>query len=459
MHKPLKDLFSRNNLAEIYEKRIQPKSGRGIDRVSVIDFNKDKTNQFDIIGRKCLTGEYKFSPYLQHLILKSHTKPPRIISIATIRDKLVLSVLNTALQETYPECVNRELPNVKIKSLCAALNELRTKKQGFDLHRIDISAFYDSIDVDRIIGIIKISEMDHNIIKLISKAIVNPTVPNGTSRSNRANFKHDKGIPQGLPISNILAEIYLKDTDSVFSDECIYYNRYADDIIAITEQQVDFESICEDSFREIGLDINSEKSQFCCGQQQINYLGYSIDEDEITVKKKTIERYLQSISMMFVRFRKAVYIDSKREKKKRIGMNEIKSAFLEDLNIKIAGAIFQNKKYGWLQYFSEITDKSILYIIDNFVKDMFRRCPHFKKIPRNLKKASRAYHELKYNWRQTGYIHNYMNAGAREKRRWLTRRGLAPGTFTTDEIDRLYLYHVGRFVDQMERDLGVAYKL
>jgi hypothetical protein len=161
---------------------------------------------------------------------------------------------------------------------------------------------------------------------------------------------------------------------------------------------------------------------------------------------------------MFARLRKAIYIDTRR-KTNQIGAKKIKKAFVEDLNIKLTGAKFQNKRYGWLQYFSEINDIRILYQIDNFVRDNFKRCNVFKSIPQKIKKASRAFYELKYNWRDTTYIHNYEVLDFKEKRKWLTNRGLAAGTFTEDTIDRLYAYHVGRFLNQIEKDMGVDYKI
>ena len=47
-----------------------------------------------------------------------------------------------------------------------------------------------------------------------------------------------KGVPQGLPISNILASIYLLEFDKIYkTNTCISYFRYVDDILIFTSNK------------------------------------------------------------------------------------------------------------------------------------------------------------------------------------------------------------------------------
>lgn len=110
-------LFQFKNIKKVYEDNISKKATRGIDRIGVKVFNKNKNNHFKIIYDKCNKGTYKFSPYVQKLQIKGKSKQLREISVSTIRDRIVLFLLKEFLHDVYPECVNRKLPNNYIREI------------------------------------------------------------------------------------------------------------------------------------------------------------------------------------------------------------------------------------------------------------------------------------------------------------------------------------------------------
>lgn len=92
-----KSLFRLKNIKKIYEDSISKKATRGIDRIGVKVFNKQKNQQFKIIFDKCNKGTFNFSPYVQKLQIKSKNSEPREISISTIKDRIVLFLLKDLL--------------------------------------------------------------------------------------------------------------------------------------------------------------------------------------------------------------------------------------------------------------------------------------------------------------------------------------------------------------------------
>ena len=447
-------LFEIKFISDIYETKIRNKSGRGIDRMSVIDFDRNKEGHFSTIASKCCSGTYKFSPYLQRLILKGPHSKPRSISIPTVRDKIVLKILNIILQKSFPDCVKRELPNVKVRNLASQVS-LHDKK--LYMHRLDIKSYYDNINIEILFSILAESDIHRTVLTLLRRAITTQSVQVGHHKADLHNAIPTIGVPQGLPISNMLAEIYLRNIDIELKGKFEYYDRYVDDIVILSKSQDNIDTYCETVFSNIALKLNTEKTKYYCQDSQVQFLGYTLLQNEITVRTATLEKHLRSIAMMFARLKKALFLE--KTKKRKISVGTIKLAFVEDLNVKIAGAKYQNKRYGWLQYFSEITDMQIPYLIDNFVRAQFKKSPIFSTIPQDLKYASRTFYELRFNGKNTTYLHDYEEADTQKKRAWLTRRGLAPGTFKRQDIDQLYAYHVGRFLSQIERDMGVEYKI
>ena len=135
-------LFSEVNIKQVFHEKIAPKGGRGVDRISVARFEKELNEQAAIICRKCAIGTYKFSPYLEQLISKGREKNPRVISIPTIRDKVVLRILTEFIHQHFSDYIAKDLPNTVIKRI---KKEIEQKDNVKSYIRLDIARFYDSI--------------------------------------------------------------------------------------------------------------------------------------------------------------------------------------------------------------------------------------------------------------------------------------------------------------------------
>ena len=148
-YKKFKKYFRLNKIKEVYENEISKKATRGIDKIGVKVFNKNKLSHLKVIYTKVNNGSYKFSPYVEKLQNKGRNKSPRVISISTIWDRIVLHILKEILHEIYQECVHRKLPNNYIK-------EIKEFYGGYCPSHIcyikaDIESFYDNIDHDILI--------------------------------------------------------------------------------------------------------------------------------------------------------------------------------------------------------------------------------------------------------------------------------------------------------------------
>ena len=100
--------FRLKTIKEVYGEKISKKATRGIDRIGIKKFNEIKKDQLNIIFNKCNAGTYNFSPYVEKLQSKGRGKNPRLISVSTIRDRIVLYILKEILHEIFPECVYRQ---------------------------------------------------------------------------------------------------------------------------------------------------------------------------------------------------------------------------------------------------------------------------------------------------------------------------------------------------------------
>ncbi len=254
---------------------VSLKKTRGIDGTTIEKFTANKDENFKIIRQKCIEGTYNFAPYLQKLQTKGKGKAPRVISIATIRDRIVLHIIKALLQKAFPECVNRKLPNNYVKEI----NEFFSKHgddESLCYYKTDIKGFYDTIPHNDLITTVASRAESPHFLRLLEKSIKNPTVSFGSQRAKKEDH-NKKGVPQGLSISNILADIYLKDFDITLAGLASEYYRFVDDIIIFNfgPEKSCLRSNIQDQIKSIGLELNETKTVCKSEDRTFEYLGYT----------------------------------------------------------------------------------------------------------------------------------------------------------------------------------------
>ena len=118
-------------------------------------------------------------------------------------------------------------------------------------------------------------------------------------------------------------------------------------------------------------------------------MGYVFYNDRISVRQAATLQLEKSLETLF-----------------RMRANETisESLFLWRLNLKISGCIYEHKKYGWLFYYSQLTDLTELYHLDWFIKQLFIRFNIERPI--DLKTFIRTYHEITKNLNKSTYLFN-----------------------------------------------------
>jgi hypothetical protein len=135
-----KKVFRYRNLRRLYFEKIRETSVIGIDRVRPLRLESRLKAEIDVITAKVTAGTYAFTPYKEKLISKGQGVPPRLISIPTARDRIVLRGLCEFLTEVFPEAT-LTLPQVAIDSLAKAL----ASGLYAEYIKIDLKNFYPSI--------------------------------------------------------------------------------------------------------------------------------------------------------------------------------------------------------------------------------------------------------------------------------------------------------------------------
>lgn len=388
-YKVFKKAYSVANLIKHYEEKIYNNCSAGLDKVSPLKFEEDKENIIKKASEKVLSGTYKFTRYKKMLILKGEKKHPRVICLPTVRDKLVLSSLNEMLTKLFGDAVITSLPQVIINHI---FNDLRREKYDSFI-KIDIKTFYASINHDVLRKNLRNRIRKPEIISLIEGAVKTPSIETPVKTREKVEFRK-VGIPEGISISNILANIYLKDIDNKYAkSEKFSYHRYVDDILILCDNN-DLETIKKEllyDLEQLKLETN-EKEESGVIENGFEYLGYRFDSKNISVRESSILKYESSLEQVFSSYKHAD--------------NPSIELFEWKLNLKVTGCVIDGKKYGWLYYFSQIDDMNLITHLDLLIKRLFDRF-NIEKANLNIKRFKRTFYEIRYRLHSSNYIPNF----------------------------------------------------
>ena len=388
-------IFNEHHLEQLFLHKTRGNSSVGLDWITSSVFEASLSKEVSIILRKSKANAYRFTRYRELLISKGALKPPRCISIPTMRDKLVLSALNELIFGVYGSISTTPMPH----SIISEIRDMIEAKKYDSFIKLDISTFYASIDHDILLKQLRKRIRKPEILNLISSAIMTPTV--------RANAIVDseprtKGIPEGLSISNALANIYLQLIDTKYSrDKRINYWRYVDDIIILCKHQ-DIGQIEESISCDISnlrLSINHEKTKTGPIESGFEYLGYYIKPGSISIRQASVIALERAIEDIFRSHGKAV--------------NPNPEYLYWKINLKITGFVIDNKKYGWLFFYSQITELTCLSHLDWFIRSLSDR---FGIDNHGFKSFMRSYHEITKALHSTRYIPNLDKLSIEEKK-------------------------------------------
>jgi hypothetical protein len=303
------------DILDYYFSKSFHKLKTGMDKITPAHFEKIKNEQFKIIIRKIKNNKYKFTK-----LKKIHLPDNRTVYIPTVRDRIVLDYLKDRLNFKY---------KIQFKNRDKIIEDIKNKLSSpmdFFILRIDIKDFFPSIKQNKLLHKLKrssiLSSNEYHLVKEILKKV-------------------EFGIPQGLPISNALSEIYLEEVDFELKrvDQRInYYCRYVDDIIFIingnlnSRERAELKNKIQTILKTYGLTINKTKTieTPSLGQENIEfeYLGYHFVKSGkkhrliTSISQKKIKKFLEKIDACF-----NDYI-----KEKKVNKNDNINLLIERLN-------------------------------------------------------------------------------------------------------------------------------
>jgi RNA-directed DNA polymerase len=424
--------FSLNGLRKVFDERIAHTAATGKDGTSPNAFAKIIDQELSQSLQKIRNRSYRFTSYRQKLVSKGAGKHPRVISVATVRDRVVLRAVNNVLIE----CFSGERQHPPHHLIYEIAHLIKPLDDEYSFVQIDVKEFYPSIVHDLLMKRLRARIRTPHLLDLIEAAIKTPT--------GDASSRSLLGVPQGLSISNILSAIYMVRFDALMHSRYPYF-RYVDDIVVVCKTVVALKvfSVIAAELMKIGLQCHEiahgSKSKIVPLSSGVDYLGYHLKPGVVSVRKSSYRRMMDAIM--------GVLTASKYS-------NNNKRVLIR-LNLKITGCISDGKRFGWMFFFSMTTDVNQLRRLDRFVQRAWLHAG-MEKYGRP-KTFVKTYHEIRYRLNETKYIPRFDTYSLNEKAKLIAdMRAISifdVMSWPEDRIERTFAKIVLKEISQLENDV------
>lgn len=275
------------------------KGAAGIDHIEVEDFVAHIQPHWEDLKAKILSGAYKPAPVKRVYIPKGRNQK-RALGIPTVQDRFlqqaVLQVIQPVFEEKFSDSSFGFRPGRSAHDAVKAAQSFVAGGKDWVVD-IDLKSFFDEVNHDILMDKVGREIGDKRILRLMGKYLRSGVLEDGKVT------KSTKGVPQGGPLSPLLANIYLDALDKELETRGFSFCRYADDcnIYVGSRKAAEraFISITKWIERNLKLSINTEKSDSGRPWDR-QFLGYQPTKDgRLKPSPKSIEKYKAKTRNLF----------------------------------------------------------------------------------------------------------------------------------------------------------------
>lgn len=269
----LEKILDDKNLYNAYKQVYKNKGASGVDGVTVEELGVYLFQHKEEIKEQIRNLKYKPSPVRRVEIPKENGKK-RKLGIPTAVDRVIqqaiVQVITPLFEPQFSETSYGFRPNRSCEM--AIIKALEYFNDGYDwIVDIDLQAFFDNVNQDKLIGIIRRTIKDGRVVSLIRKYLVSGVMINGVVQPTKV------GTPQGGNLSPLLSNIMLNELDKELEKRGLRFVRYADDCLIMVKSEKAANHVMESATRyienKLGLIVNAEKSKVA-RPRDIKYLGF-----------------------------------------------------------------------------------------------------------------------------------------------------------------------------------------
>lgn len=294
----LMKMLARDNMQRAWKRVKANKGAAGIDGLDIEQTRQYLKDAWPAIRSQLIAGTYRPSP-VRRVSIPKPDGGERELGIPTVIDRLIqqaaLQVLQPLLDPTFSEHSHGFRPGRRAHD--AVLAAQRHVQEGYRVVvDVDLLQFFDKVNHDILIDRLSKRLADSSMIRLIR------TYLNAGMMNNGVVVRREEGMPQGSPLSPLLANVLLDEVDRELERRGHRFERYADDCnVYVRSQKAGrrVRALLERAYHKLHLKINKSKSAVA-GAFGRPFLGYTLwiapgGEVKRAVAKKAQELFKRQV--------------------------------------------------------------------------------------------------------------------------------------------------------------------
>ncbi len=285
-------VFDPKTLAAAAEEVRRNHGVPGVDGESVEEFLERAKERIPELSEALRKHTWQPKP-LQRVWIPKPDGTKRGLAVPCVVDRVVhtaiAKVVYAVFQDEFgPDCY----AYVRGRGALDAVQRVQKEGQAGKgwVFETDLSKFFDTIPRGRMVDKLAVRIADGSFLRLVRLILRSGVLgePQG---------EDDVGVPQGSPLSPILANVYLAEFDRKVGS-CHALVRYADDIVVLCATNSEARAAAkavEAAVNEEGLKLKPDKTRVVMMAAGVEFLGYRITPRKAEPSQKSVKRFQEKL--------------------------------------------------------------------------------------------------------------------------------------------------------------------
>ena len=341
-------IIDRDNVNQAKKAIRSNQGGAGIDGRTIEQTEAHLHQHWWQIEAKLLAGTYVPSPIRGVEIPKANGGKRRL-GIPTVQDRIIqqaiTQVMSARVDASFSAHSYGYRPGRSAHDAVKAAQRYVREGKCWVVD-VDISAFFDEVNHDILMHRVGQVSRDKRLLRLVGRYLRAGIVTNGVEEKRR------KGMPQGGPLSPLLANVYLDPLDKELERRGLSFCRYADDVTIYVSSERSAERVLASISRwiekHLKLRVNADKSGTGRPWER-QFLGFTVLEDAtVAPAQRSIERLKAQVRQLW---------DAR-----------------QSLSSKALVEQWRNYLRGWCQYFGLADTRASVTKMEGWIRRHMRKC-------------------------------------------------------------------------------------